>query len=161
MRIAVVSDTHMHSPDDVLAYAFENYLRQADILFHCGDFTSAAVPDYLASHPWFVGIRGNCDHFPGSENLPLTRQMRLDGLLLGAAHGWGKRFEVGENVAESFGPGFDLIFYGHTHERFKGKSKNGAMLVNPGAFFSPKAGPPSLALVDTSPALTVRFIDLN
>ncbi len=160
MRLAVISDTHMEIPDNRLVHAYTHYLVQADMVIHCGDFTSGPVSDYLASHPGFTAVRGNCDHFPGSEDLPLSLEMDVNGLHVGAAHGWGKRFEVGENVAGSFGPGFDLILYGHTHERFQGESRQGALLVNPGSFFKPKSGPPSLALVDTGPQINVRFVDL-
>ncbi|MFP4167402.1 MAG: metallophosphoesterase family protein [Desulfonatronovibrionaceae bacterium] len=161
MRIAVVSDTHMQAPDDLLAYAYENWLCHADCIIHCGDFTSAGVADFLAAHPGFRAVRGNCDHFPGSQDLPLSLEMEVCGLQVGAAHGWGRRFEVAGNVAEAFGPGLDIIFYGHTHERFQGKSRHGALLVNPGAFFQPKSGSPSLALVEIRAVPRVDFVDIE
>ena len=161
MQLAVISDTHLDVPDDLLVFAFEEYLQSADILIHCGDFTGEEVYAYLNYHPNFLAVRGNCDYFRGSADLPVNLSMNIGGRKVCAAHGWGRRHEVGENVARSFGPGPDLVLYGHTHERFAGSASTGALLVNPGALFKPKSGAPSIALIEMSIEPRVQFVDLS
>jgi len=160
MHLALISDTHVDSPDDLLIFTFEKYLQSADMLIHCGDFTGEETYAYLNSHPNFLAVRGNCDYFPGSADLPANFSMNIGGRKVSAAHGWGRRHEVAENVARSFGPGPDLVLYGHTHERFVGRASTGALVVNPGSLFNPKKGVPSSARIDTD-NLDVRFVDLN
>ena len=161
MRLAVISDTHLPGPDDRFAAIYERLLAPADVLVHCGDMTGAALYHFLARHPRFFCVRGNCDHFLLDHELPLTLSRELDlgggrALRLGLAHGWGPRGSVWERVAETF-PGHGLVCFGHTHRRHWDE-RQGARLLNPGS-----VAEGSLALLDVAAdgTLDCRFVDLD
>lgn len=160
MRLAVISDTHLSGPDEQLNAIYDTYLAPADVLLHCGDMVGASLYHFLARHPRFLCVRGNCDHFALNHDLPQTLSCVLDlpgggALRVGMAHGWGERSSVWLRVAETF-PQHDLVCFGHTHRPFWGRYK-GARLLNPGSLCEG-----SLALVDVGDdaGMTCRFVDL-
>ncbi|NCC24488.1 MAG: metallophosphoesterase [Deltaproteobacteria bacterium] len=149
MRLAIVSDTHMCEATPDLEKVYEAHLVQADMLVHCGDMTGEDVYHFLARHPGFMTVRGNCDFYPSSEDLPVMASMVCEGFRIGVGHGWGPRSIVGETVAGALGPGYDFVFYGHTHQRDWRRLENGTWLLNPGSMSEPRYGEgPSLALLD-------------
>ena len=78
-------------------------------------------------------MRGNCDWDPQLVDiLEPTATARLGDLTLGVTHGWGSRSQVSFKVAQAFGPGFDLVCYGHTHAR-DWSVLEGVQLCNPGS----------------------------
>lgn len=161
MRLAVLSDSHISGPDARFQALYERHLAQADAVLHCGDMVGADLYHYLASHPKFLCVRGNCDHFLLNHDLPatLSATLELPGgkvLRIGMAHGWGERSTVWKRVAETF-PGHDLICYGHTHRR-DWSEHEGTRLLNPGSVMEG-----SLALLDVAEdgAMTCRFVDLD
>ena len=141
ISIAVVSDTHMQRPDNILKTAFDEYMIKSDILIHCGDMVSDEVFLCFEKHPQFYGVRGNCDYYSLGLDMPVSRTFNLEGMKIGVVHGWGRRSMVGESAAGSFGPGYDLVLYGHTHERDWSRASTGvggALLLNPGSFTAPR-----------------------
>ena len=160
MRLAVISDTHLSGPDERFNAIYDTYLAPADVLLHCGDMVGASLYHFLARHPRFLCVRGNCDHFVVDHNLPQTLSCLLEEpdcpeLRLGVAHGWGERSTVWQRVADIF-PGHDLVCFGHTHRRHWAEHK-GSHLLNPGSLAEG-----SLALVDVAAdgSLSCRFVDL-
>lgn len=148
MLVAVISDTHLFEPNRWFRRVFEQHLARVGALIHCGDVTGPAMLAFLeASHPNFHGVRGNmCDTPPGC-GLPDRLCVELAGFRLGAAHGWGPRSEVPLRVAEAFGPGYDIVCFGHTH-RFTWLRHGDAWLLNPGAL---QEGDGSFALLILEP----------
>jgi putative phosphoesterase len=158
MRLAVISDTHLSSPDMAFEAVYDRYLAGADAILHCGDVTGEALVAYLSRHPRFLCVRGNCDHFLMDLPPTLSRELPNPGgapLHVGMAHGWGERSSVWRRVAELF-PDHGLVCYGHTHRR-DWAQKGGLHVLNPGS-----VAEGSLALVDVAPdgRLDCHFIDL-
>jgi predicted phosphodiesterase len=71
---------------------------------------------------------------------------------------------VWKNVADYFGPGYDLILYGHTHKRDERIIPGGPLVVNPGSLLAPRDGLAGMAMVeleaDTRPVITWVDVDL-
>jgi putative phosphoesterase len=144
MIVAVMSDTHMDQPDNLLAAIFERYCRDADVLLHCGDCVSEETWSFLNSHPRFYSVQGNCDPLSLSGSLPVLRELELEGFRLGMGHGWGPRSRVGDEIAKQF-QGVDIVCYGHTHVRDWRLSSGGVRLFNPGSLFWPRSGEGGMA----------------
>jgi len=157
MLIAVISDSHMGRPPVWLDAAYAKWLAPADHLVHCGDITSPATWSYFLQHPSFHCVRGNCDHDRQLvDELEPMLTASLGPLTVGVTHGWGPRSQVGLAAARAFGPGFDLVCYGHTHIR-DWAVLDGVRVCNPGSL-----GEGSLALVDVDErgGMACRFIDI-
>ncbi len=144
MLVAVISDTHLYEPSQWFRGVFRDHLAQADALVHCGDVTGPGMLAFLeASHPNFYGVCGNMCSYGAGAGLPDRITFELEGFRLGAAHGWGPRSEVPLRVAEAFGPGYDVICFGHTH-RYTWLRHGTTWLLNPGCL---QEGEGSLALL--------------
>lgn len=151
MRIAVLSDTHLASPNHVLVSEFEQVLQPADALLHLGDITSESVLDYLASHRAFYAVAGNMDSGRWAAELPAKRVVELNGLRVGMLHGAGLGFgNLEAALPDRFAQeNVQLICFGHTHRRLWQES-GGVRLLNPGSFTFPKQGRPGYALVQVT-----------
>ena len=160
MHIVILPDTHLQSPNHTLAQAFDRYMIKADLLLHCGDFTGEATWAFLASHPAFRAVRGNCDW--ELSHLTATLVIEFEGVRIGMAHGWGPRAFVGQTVAAALGSDLDLICYGHTHIRDWSVTGAGVRLLNPGSFSLPRQGKAGFAILEWEPdqAPEVRWIDI-
>jgi len=157
MKIAVISDTHMGTPPEWVDRVYAKWLGPADALIHCGDITSVEAWSYFMQHDNFICVRGNCDWDQQLvDQLEPMRTVRLGPLTVGATHGWGSRSQVPVKVAQAFGPGYDLVCYGHTHKR-DWSVVEGVQLLNPGSLGESR----SLAIVTVGPdgALSCEFID--
>ncbi|MGE4297145.1 MAG: metallophosphoesterase [Desulfovibrionaceae bacterium] len=162
MRIAVLSDTHMHEPSAALIKAFERDMAHADVLIHCGDITEYAVWEFFdLHHPRFHAVAGNMCNWRLADDLPRMLDLDLDGLHVGVAHGWGSHGGVAYKVADAFGPGFQLILHGHTHVHTI-RHAGDTLILNPGSFSSPREGAPGYAIVTHTPGkpLAIERIDL-
>lgn len=154
MRLAVISDTHMVEPEGWFKRFFENHLLQVDALIHCGDITGLAVYEYLArNHPQFHGVAGNCCDWRVGEELPAMLRLTLAGKTIGVVHGWGDRPTLPARLPEAFGPGFDLILFGHTHRQTNLRFGD-TLVVNPGSLSSER---PCMAYVDLVEEIAVDF----
>ncbi len=143
MIVAVISDTHLESPDRYLDAVFRKYCLPADALLHCGDCVGEETWAFLNTHPHFFAVQGNCDLPPLTGALPVLREVELNGFTIGMAHGWGPRSQVGATVAAQF-DGVDLVCYGHTHIR-DWRMIGCTRLLNPGSVFWPRSGEGGLA----------------
>ncbi|WP_027177263.1 metallophosphoesterase family protein [Maridesulfovibrio hydrothermalis] len=148
MKIAVISDTHLRVPDQRLTEVFNSHLADTDLLIHCGDLATFSVWQFFCQHRNFHAALGNCDEWQLSTHLKTLQTVNLHGLRIAVAHGWGSRSEVSRNVAQSFGPDFDLICYGHTHIQ-DWSIVSGVQMLNPGSLTSPRDDKPAcVAIVD-------------
>lgn len=148
MKIAVISDTHLREPDSRLTEIFNKHLAEADLLIHCGDFTTFSMWQFFCQHSNFHAALGNCDEWRLSDRLRPLESLTFQGLKIGIAHGWGSRSQVSKNVADSFSRDYDLICYGHTHiQDFS--IVNGIQMLNPGSLTSPRDDKPaSVAIIE-------------
>lgn len=155
MRIAVISDTHMNQPSGWFMRLYDKALSRADIILHCGDVTGPATYHHLCQHPNLHAVRGNCDWDPVlAAELPPLLRLELGGMRIAMAHGWGSRSGVPDRVAETFGPDFDLICFGHTHKPLW-TAEYGPMLLNPGSLG--EYGSWALVTVGPGKSLTCEF----
>lgn len=161
MRLAVISDTHLSAPDAWFQQVFAEHLARADVLIHCGDITGRAMLDFLRDHhPNFHAVAGNMCEPAAASELPATLRLTFEGRKVGVVHGWGDRESLPVRVREAFGPGFDLILFGHSHRQTE-QVLDGALVVNPGSLTSGRSTPPGLAFVDVRQgALSVDFVQL-
>ncbi|MBG0777481.1 MAG: YfcE family phosphodiesterase [Desulfovibrionaceae bacterium] len=150
MLIAVVSDSHLSDPAPGLQRVFDEHLAGADHLVHCGDITSVSAWHFFLQHPNLHAVHGNMCDWNLAAQLPERLSLRLGPLNVGVVHGWGPRGSVGVRACESFGPGYDLVCYGHTHD-YDWRMCGATRLLNPGSF---RAG--SLALLDVDGDGTMR-----
>lgn len=158
MKIAVISDTHMGEVPGWLDRVYEQWLGPADVLIHCGDITSFQAWSYFMRHDRFICVRGNCDWDPNlvGQLEPMVTAA-VGPLTVGVAHGWGARSLVPVTVARAFGPGCDLICYGHTHCR-DWSVVEGVRVVNPGSLG--EAGSMAEITVSGQGGMDCRFIDV-
>lgn len=157
--IAVISDTHMNQPSGWFLRVYQEYLAQADVLLHCGDITGPATYHELCQHPQFHAVLGNCDWDPNlARSLKPMLQLELCGLRIGLTHGWGNRSSVPQRVAEAFGPNFDLICFGHTHQQYWSK-EYGPRLLNPGSLG--EHGSFALITVEAGKPLACKFVEVD
>ncbi len=149
-KIAVVSDTHLFSPDNSLIEEVENSFSHLDALVHCGDFVNEQVWAYLAkSHPCFHAVRGNMDSLDWAGFLPEKKVVSLDQVSVGILHGQGINLRsLPQALTGAFDEHVDLICFGHTHMREWFQADNGVHIVNPGSFRLPKDGLKSYAVVE-------------
>ena len=147
MRVAVLSDTHLVSPDHWFEEVFQRHLAPADVVLHCGDVTGHDVLYYLMGHPAFYAVAGNMDGWVLSDDLPPTRRLEFEGVRIGMAHGWGFHGpDIGASVVRSFAPEVDLVCFGHTHV-YQWSECNGVRVLNPGSVTKPRQGKRSLAML--------------
>ncbi len=116
MKIAVISDTHAQDATPWMQAVYQAYLADADVLVHCGDITCRPLWSYLMQHPRLVAVAGNMCDWELHQELPERATFQAEGLTVGVVHGWGSdRASLSRKVAESFGPGTDLVCFGHSH----------------------------------------------
>ena len=134
MKIAVISDTHVHEPDEWLAEVYGRYMAGADVLVHCGDTTGFSVWSFFNQHPNFYAVRGNMDEWRLAQELSERVSFEAGGLTMGAVHGHGFG-RIKPDIASALGPDHDVVFFGHTHNR-EWAEVNGLWLLNPGSLRS-------------------------
>jgi hypothetical protein len=152
--LAVISDTHLDAPTDWFRRFFAEHLLTADVLIHCGDATGKPLHDYMAhNHPNFHGVAGNCCDWRVAQELPGMLRLTLAGWSVGVTHGWGDRASLAARLPEAFGPGFDLILFGHTHRQAEVRMGK-TLVVNPGSLSGER---PRMAFVELGAAISVDF----
>ena len=132
MKIGVISDTHLTSPDPRLEYILEELFRADDMILHAGDIVTRNVLERLEGKG-VLAVCGNMDDSEVAEALPQKRIISVAGMRIGLIHGWGGRQGLRERLLARLGPDNpDIIVYGHSHVAFWGEV-NGTMMFNPGA----------------------------
>ncbi|HEV2061325.1 MAG TPA: metallophosphoesterase family protein, partial [Solirubrobacteraceae bacterium] len=87
MRLAIIADTHM--PRGSRRLPVER-LRDADLILHAGDLSTAAVLDELeAIGPPVVAVHGNVDEPAVRERLPEERLIDAAGARIAMVHDAG------------------------------------------------------------------------
>ncbi|MDY7000851.1 MAG: metallophosphoesterase [Thermodesulfobacteriota bacterium] len=158
MKIAVISDTHLHEPRPWLEAVYDKHLAGADAVLHCGDMTGKPTWAFLNRHPAFHAVAGNMDDRSLKGGLESRLSLDLAGLRVGMTHGWGViPFGLWKKVAESFGPGYDLICFGHTHTPKK-DDYQGTLVLNPGSL---REGSMALVHVLDNKKLEIEFVTLD
>jgi putative phosphoesterase len=106
--------------------------RDADLVLHAGDVTSAAALDDLrALGPPVEAVHGNMDEAALREALPEQRVADVDGVRIGVVHVPGPRAGQERRLAAWF-PGCAAVVYGHTHVP-QVEHVGGVWILNPGS----------------------------
>ncbi|MFO0917292.1 MAG: metallophosphoesterase family protein [Planctomycetaceae bacterium] len=151
MRIGILSDTHNQA--DRTRQAIELLLaHEAEAIFHCGDFTDAAILQLCALKPCYF-VFGNND----SDTVPDLRQasesssavclgwggeVTLDGRRIAVTHG-----HLRSEVRPLLDQHPDFLFTGHSHipdDHQDGPTRR----INPGALH--RAAKYTVAVLDLS-----------
>ncbi|BBD08832.1 metallophosphoesterase family protein [Desulfovibrio ferrophilus] len=134
MKIALISDTHATGPTPWMQAVYDRYLAKADLLLHMGDMTSKELWSFFMQHPGFHAVAGNMDEWSLSGELETRLSMTVEGgLRIGMMHGFGLSGRpLSGAVAQAFGPDYDLLCFGHTHEP-AWIDYDGVRVANPGS----------------------------
>jgi uncharacterized protein len=161
MKVAVVSDTHGHVRNTLLA--IERISGEGvDVVLHCGDVGSAGILPLFSEWPLHF-VLGNVDHDVASLRLAAREfgqschdrfaDLDLEGVRIAMLHG-----DDGRRLRETVeGQEYDLVCYGHTHCR-EHHREGTTTVLNPGALY--RARPHTLAIVEL-PGIDVRIIELE
>ena len=129
MRIAVLSDTHISS--------FENIPRKilrasstVDLIIHAGDFTSLDVLNGLKQLGEVKAVQGNMDSAELKSMLPIKEIIEIGKKRIGITHGSGNPWGIEHRVRKMFDQ-IDVIIYGHSHQS-QNKVINDTLFFNPG-----------------------------
>jgi putative phosphoesterase len=133
MRIVVISDTHLESPDQLPSKVLEE-MDASDLVIHCGDFIGVGVLTFLRERFPFEGVRGNMDSIEVCSQLPEKKILEIEGKKVGIIHGWGSPSNLAQKVLNRFPP-MDLILYGHSHAPSQ-ESLGSTHVFNPGTLSS-------------------------
>jgi len=133
MRIVVISDTHLETPEQLPSKILEE-MERSDLTIHCGDYVEIGILSFLRERFSFEGVRGNMDAPEICSQVPEKRILDLAGKKVGIIHGWGSPFHLAKRVLERFPP-LDLILFGHSHVPFQ-ESYGPTLLFNPGTLSS-------------------------
>ena len=134
--IGAISDTHGLLRPQALAA-----LAGCDPIIHAGDVGGPDVLARLGALAPVHAVRGNVDHGAWAANVPVSRQIEIDGFCIYVLHILAELdAQIGDNV--------DAVIYGHSHQP-KIETKNGTLFFNPGS-----AGPRRFRLPITVGRLT-------
>ena len=149
MRLGIISDTHGH-----LKYSTEGVaaLEAAgvDAVLHCGDIGVPALIPLFAGHPTHF-VFGNTDADVSDLQYAIQEagqtchdyfgDITLDGRRIALLHG----DDTAKLMNAISSQEYDLICYGHTHEREQ-HQQGKTLILNPGAVY--RASPHTVAVVD-------------
>ena len=97
MKIGVLSDTHLTSPNPRLEYILEELLSKEDMILHAGDIVSRRVLERLEEKS-VLAVCGNMDDFEVVAALPQKRIIPVAGIRIELIHGWGGRQGLRERL---------------------------------------------------------------
>lgn len=129
MRIGVLSDTHLHLPEE-LPHSIVEALADVDLIVHAGDFVELEVLEGLRRLGEVKAVHGNMDSTEIKSILPEREQFVINGKRIGIIHGWGAPWGIERRVREKFDE-VDIIIYGHSHQS-RNKVIEGVLFFNPG-----------------------------
>ena len=129
MRIGVLSDTHMHSAEEISPEILKAF-TEMDLIVHAGDFVGPAVFEGLKQLGEVKAVHGNVDSMKLRGLLPDKEHLVVGGKKIGITHGWGGPEGIEQRVRGLFAD-VDIIIYGHSH-RAKIEQIGDVLFFNPG-----------------------------
>jgi putative phosphoesterase len=133
MRIAVISDTHIDKHSDKIEEFAEKHFKDADMIIHAGDYTSARVVNTLKKLKNFKGVWGNVDSDSVREILNEKEIIELEGYKIGIFHGHGTEKDTMERAYSIFKEDkVDIIIFGHSHKPII-YTRHKVLMLNPGS----------------------------
>ncbi len=129
MKIGVLSDTHLHSAEE-LSQQIKKALSEVDLIVHAGDFVMLEVLDGLRKIGEVKAVRGNMDSAEVRDILPEKELLVINGKRIGVIHGSGAPWGIENRLRGQFDQ-TDVILYGHTHQA-KNEVIGKVLFFNPG-----------------------------
>ncbi len=129
-KILLLSDTHGHMDDRILAYA-----GQADEIWHAGDIGTLRVSDALKAIAPLRAVYGNIDGHELRSEFPLDQRFSCEGVDVWITHigGYPGRYETRVRSEMERNPP-RLFICGHSHIlKVQFDKKFRLMHMNPGA----------------------------
>lgn len=131
MHITLLSDTHSYLDEQIL-----NHVKQADEVWHAGDFGSIEISQKLSELRTLRGVYGNVDGNELRQQHPLHNRFICEGFNVWITHIGGYpgnydskiRNRIRENPP-------DIFITGHSHilKIMRDKQLNNLLHINPGA----------------------------
>jgi len=162
-RIGVVSDTHLRSAPEQLPGALVSALEGTDLILHAGDHVVMGIVDQLELIAPTVAVHGNMDTEEVREAYPKTRVLRLDGYVVGLAHGWGSPARLAQRILDRYdfdGHKLDVLVFGHSHCALDDRV-NGVRMFNPGSAAGFRAGGTVGRMTLTSDGIGTEIVSLQ
>ncbi|MEW5910061.1 MAG: metallophosphoesterase family protein [Thermodesulfobacteriota bacterium] len=131
MKIGVISDTHMHQPDEPLFNLVKTVFADVEMILHAGDLTRIAVLEAFSGKE-VVAVCGNMDQSDVATRLQDREMIHVSGYRIGLIHGWGGSAGIEDRIRKLI-PNAHAIVYGHTH-RPSNHEVDGTLMFNPGAY---------------------------
>ncbi len=130
LKILLLSDSHGHLDDRILAHAAE-----ADEVWHAGDVGSLDVVDRLAASSKILrGVYGNIDDAAMRRTWPLNQRFTAGGMRVWITHIAGPAGRLPKDIKASLkADPVDLLVCGHSHILRVGQDASGVLCMNPGA----------------------------
>ena len=82
MKIGVLSDTHLRSPNPVLEYILEELFADTEMVLHAGDIVGPKVLDRLEMNE-VIAVCGNMDDYEIAQAIPQVRVIAAAGKQVG------------------------------------------------------------------------------
>ena len=119
--LGVISDTHgLLRPEAI------DMLRGSDLIVHAGDVGSPDVLRELEELAPVIAVRGNNDHGPWAEKLPLTESFELGHASIYVIH------DANELDIDPRAAGHSVVIAGHSHRPLS-ETRDGVLFFNPGS----------------------------
>jgi putative phosphoesterase len=132
MLIAVISDTHLPRGRRRLPDECREHLREAELVVHAGDVSTAAVLEELSAiGPPLVAVHGNIDEPALVRRLPAQLELELAGVRLAVTHDAGPAKGRLRRLRKRF-PRADAVVFGHSHIPLL-DVEEGFQIFNPGS----------------------------
>jgi putative phosphoesterase len=133
LRLVFVADTHVPKRARALPEQVWAAVDDADVVFHAGDWVSAALLDEFEQHSTrLIGVYGNNDGDELRRRLPETVSVTLDGVRFSMIHETGQA-KGREQRCEALFPDADVLVFGHSHIPWDTVAPGGLRLLNPGS----------------------------
>ena len=110
MRIGVLSDTHVHTMEEISPLVISAF-SGVDLIVHCGDFVGSAVLDGLKRIKEVKAVSGNVDSSKRKRLLPEKEQFSIEGKTIGIEKldaEAGKNFKFDQVLALGTDKGVEL-----------------------------------------------------
>ena len=131
MKIGVISDTHLREPDLDFKKMIEFHFKDAEKIFHAGDFVDWSIAEYLSNQKELIAVYGNMDPLEIQKAFPRKRVIEVKGFKIGLIHGGGPPVGIESRIRGEFDE-VDAIVYGHSHAPADHRVKN-IYFFNPGS----------------------------
>ena len=133
VSLVLTADTHVPRRARDLPPALWSAIDAADVVVHAGDWVDIALLDQLETRARrLLAVRGNNDHGPFLDRLPLIATAELDGLRVAVVHETGDAKGRELRCAARF-PDTDVLVFGHSHIPWDTTAPTGLRLLNPGS----------------------------